>query len=418
MRTSGAIVAAFATALVLGGCSPSGRDAAGGGAGARQPPAESAAPAPVASPARDTARDTAGDGKIADVAVGQEHSCALTTGGSAFCWGSNEARQLGSGNDSSTLAPVPVAGTHHFIAISAGAGYTCALDERGAAWCWGTGERGQLGTGRPSDSSRVPVAVQTARRFAAISSSVSHSCAVERTGAVWCWGANESGQLGAATPALSALPVSVDGHSFRDVAAGPSFTCATTVDGGVDCWGVGTPNAGSAGPLPIPGLHEIVAVSAGANVTCAIDSSGAGWCWGANDFGQLGAGRLDRRDAPVRAPLRIATDAPLVHISVGDGRSCAIAAGGALFCWGINDNHVLGANTTEGCPVEGRVIPCAPQPVNVAPALRFARIAVSQYHSCGATIDGRLYCWGTSMNGNLGSGDDSDVAEPREVRLP
>ena len=413
MTSKFACAARLATALVLGGCSSPGHDAAGAardsGAALGTP-----RPAPAAAAAAAPAAVTA----VTAVTVGQEHSCALKASGAASCWGSNESRQLGSGNDSSALAPVPVAGSHHFVAISAGAGHTCALDENGAAWCWGTGEQGQLGTGRPSDSSAAPVPVRTDHHFVAISASVSHSCALERAGTAWCWGANESGQLGAGSSSASPVPVAVQGHSYRAIAAGPSYTCAATTSGSVECWGVSTLGGGGDAPAPVAGLQDIVALSAGANVACAVDSRGGVWCWGANDFGQLGAGRIDRRDAPVRTPLRVALSATAASVSVGGGRSCAVAVDGALSCWGIDDDHALGATTSTVCPIDGRTVACAPQPLAVTPSLHFARVAVGQYHSCSSTTDGRVYCWGTSMNGNLGSGSDSDVAEPREVRLP
>ena len=66
------------------------------------------------------------------VSAGQRHSCALTTDGSARCWGDNESGQSDAPQGS-------------FIAVSAGDSHSCAVSADGEARCWGNDESGQSG---------------------------------------------------------------------------------------------------------------------------------------------------------------------------------------------------------------------------------------------------------------------------------
>ena len=66
--------------------------------------------------------------------------------------GSTEPRQLSS--------PLRVSGLKgQAVALAAGDSFTCAITTDGSAWCWGNGTEGQLGTGRKNSSAR-PVRVR------------------------------------------------------------------------------------------------------------------------------------------------------------------------------------------------------------------------------------------------------------------
>src|SRR5438093_11395050 len=95
---------------------------------------------------------------IAALSAG-DHTCAVTTVGASYCWGFNSAGQLGDGTTDRKSTPVLVimpAGVR-FAAVSAGGDHTCGLTPSGAAYCWGRNEAGQLGDGtRLVDRKRVP----------------------------------------------------------------------------------------------------------------------------------------------------------------------------------------------------------------------------------------------------------------------
>ncbi len=89
---------------------------------------------------------------IASVSAGFSHTCALTTAGAAYCWGSNGGGKLGDGSTTSRLAPAPVIGGLTFVALSAGGNHTCGLTSGGSAHCWGSNNYGELGHREPGDA--------------------------------------------------------------------------------------------------------------------------------------------------------------------------------------------------------------------------------------------------------------------------
>jgi alpha-tubulin suppressor-like RCC1 family protein len=58
-----------------------------------------------------------------------------------------------------SLAPVEVKTIHDVASIVASAYFTCAVTTTGAVWCWGYNEQGQLGNGTNDISSNVPTPV-------------------------------------------------------------------------------------------------------------------------------------------------------------------------------------------------------------------------------------------------------------------
>jgi alpha-tubulin suppressor-like RCC1 family protein len=96
---------------------------------------------------------------FASLAVGRAHTCGLTSGGAAYCWGANNYGQLGGPTTGHTAtAPVGVAGGITFASLTGGRAHTCGLTSGGAAYCWGANNRGQLGDGSNADHA-APVAV-------------------------------------------------------------------------------------------------------------------------------------------------------------------------------------------------------------------------------------------------------------------
>jgi alpha-tubulin suppressor-like RCC1 family protein len=151
------------------------------------------------------------------VSAGQDHTCGVTRGPAAYCWGDNQVGQLGAGTSTGpelcsfgtacSTQPVAVVRASNVAAISAGGRHTCALAPVGAAFCWGWNLDGQLGTGRrapdfcdpgggPTPCSPRPVPVVGRLTFAGVSAGFSHTCGVTPAGVAYCWGFNLSGQLG------------------------------------------------------------------------------------------------------------------------------------------------------------------------------------------------------------------------------
>jgi alpha-tubulin suppressor-like RCC1 family protein len=288
-------------------------------------------------------------------------------------------------------------------AIAAGRFHTCALTSSGGVWCWGANNNGQLGDGSYTDSS-TPVAVSgLPSGVTAIAAGYNHTCARTSSGGVWCWGANYSGQLGDGTTTTRSTPVAVSGlpSGVTAIAAGGFYTCALTGSGGVWCWGRncsgqlgdGTTTTRST-PVVVGGLPSgVTAITAGGAHTCALTGSGGVMCWGFNWFGQLGgSSSLFGSSTPV-AVSGLASG--VTAIAAGGDHTCALTSSGGVRCWGGNFYGQLGNGSTFG----------GTTPVAVSGlASGVTAIAAGYAHTCARTGSGGVMCWGDNEAGQLGDG--------------
>jgi alpha-tubulin suppressor-like RCC1 family protein len=175
--------------------------------------------------------------------AGSDFTCALTGAGAAWCWGVNYEGQIGDGSTVSAAAPTPVAGGHTFTALSVGARHACGLTPDGEAWCWGDNSAGELGDAS-QEPAVVPQPVMGGMTFAGLSAGGDFSCGWITDGTTYCWGSNSQGQLGAPSfdacatrpCGLTPLPVA-GGLRFRLVRTGGAHACGITWDGVLYCWG-------------------------------------------------------------------------------------------------------------------------------------------------------------------------------------
>jgi len=181
-------------------------------------------------------------GGLTFTAISAGHSspttCGLTPGGAAYCWGHNFYGEVGNGSTTNDFAaPVAVSGGLTFTAVSPGFSHTCGLTPGGVAYCWGDNGAGELGDGSTANSA-VPVPVSGGLTFAAISAGDSLSCGVTPSGAGYCWGFNAFGQVGNGSTANSTVPTAVSGGlSFAAISSGFRFACGVTTGAVAYCWG-------------------------------------------------------------------------------------------------------------------------------------------------------------------------------------
>src|SRR6185295_15745615 len=106
-----------------------------------------------------------------------------------------------------------------------------------------------------------------------------------------------------------------------------------------------------------------------------------------------------------------------IAITAGGNHTCAIAAGGAAYCWGLdgaNGERLLGTGNTASLD-DCQGVRCSLLPVAVAGGINFTSIAASREHTCGLTAEGVGYCWGTNNHGQIGDG--SSIARPTPARV-
>ena len=370
---------------------------------------------------------------FAALSSGGDHSCGLTTTGTAFCWGNDDYGALGASiaidftrclfldvaNVPCSAAPIGVTGGLGFAAISAGidrdGGSTCALTASGTAYCWGQNGLGELGNGTTDgDFHVVPTLVRGGLTFASISVGGPHACGLTTTGAVSCWGWNSGGQLGSGDTVSHATPTPVvGGLTFAAISAGNLHSCALATDGTAYCWGwnswpymghgwLGTGDTiNRVAPTPVMGGLTFAAISAGGRHTCALTTNGAAYCWGFNGAGQLGTGD----DVTKTIPTPVVGGFTFTAISAGSLHTCGLTTSGLAYCWGHNFDGQLGT---------GNPVPQA-MPTAVIGGLRFAAISASDAHTCGLTTSGAAYCWGDGYWGQLGNGTYRGSSIPTKV---
>lgn len=259
------------------------------------------------------------------VSAGFQHTCGVTAAGLVLCWGANGVGQLGTGNQSPSLTPVPVSGIANAIEVAAGNSFTCALTADGSAFCWGDNSHDQLGDNAAESFSKTPTRVLGLASIVAITAGKRHACALFGVGFVACWGDNSRGQIGNNSTQPSAVQTGTGIVDGIGISAGSLYTCASRTFGTASCWG-----SNSAGELaasdavdhltpthvidhfttvkgvniPIP-LVNAIAITAGKQVvnndfqqTCTLQLNGGIFCWGANEDGQVGDGTTFNRPHP------------------------------------------------------------------------------------------------------------------------
>src|SRR3989442_1601314 len=109
----------------------------------------------------------AGGLTFVELSGGLSYTCGVTTGQGIYCWGQNVFGQLGNGSTTNSAAPVQVtaSGTAPltFTTVSGGNSHTCGVTTGNEAYCWGNNFQGQLGNGTTTSSAR-PVQGSTAFR--------------------------------------------------------------------------------------------------------------------------------------------------------------------------------------------------------------------------------------------------------------
>ncbi len=331
--------------------------------------------------------------RVTAVAAGLNHSLALTTSGQVYGVGDNTYGELGNGASSTTpvTAPVPVslpAGTT-ITAISAGDASSLALSSTGTVYAWGINNAGQLGIGSSAADSTTPVAVTlpAGTVVTAISAGFAHNLALTSTGAIYAWGFGTSGQLGNGASATSTSPVLVKlptGTTASAIAAGYIHSLAVTAAGAVLSWGDDTlgelGNGGTtASNVPVsallPGGTTVSAVSAGYYESMALSASGGVFDWGYNGQGELG--NATSNTVANSSPISVSLPTGLaVAISSEFENNSALTATGTVYTWGSNAVGELAQPLT----VTGSTVPIVAALPSATPASAISQGAYANFN--------------------------------------
>lgn len=254
-------------------------------------------------------RTTVGMNSVVGIKTYLFHTCAVTAAGKSFCWGSNSYGQLGDNTTINRESPtaVTILGAQEIKEVSVGQYHSCAVTNTDDLYCWGRNDRGQLGNGTNTNSRVMGAPIPN---ISSVSAGGNHTCGINTLGGLHCWGLNSHGQLGIGSTTSQNKPTPVYGLStgVSRVSAGDLNTCAVTTSGALKCWGAnGSKQLGDELSTHLTQPRQVVSsgavgVTSGTAHTCAI-LDGFAKCWGANGYGQLGNNSTVNSSVPVTPSL-------------------------------------------------------------------------------------------------------------------
>ncbi|WP_394842794.1 hypothetical protein LZC95_37700 [Pendulispora brunnea] len=331
---------------------------------------------------------------VLQVSVGFQTVCAVKRNNSVWCWGNNHFGQLGHAPNEAgdrmcpplnqgpagtpqecNSVPVQVAGLSA-VEVAVNREHACAIGTDGRVSCWGRNEALALGTTlvAPSAATPIPQSVNGLPKALHLATGVSsyHTCAItQERKAVWCWGANHSGQLG--------HPKSLDTECSGNCSSTARAVAKNYTDAGVS-----------------EPLENVTSLAAGYLFTCAVRDSRV-YCWGGNDFGTLGPNLVEHStSSPTQIPgmsLIREVGARLIH-------ACAVAEDGRIFCWGANPLGSIGTGEILGEPCQTTVCRKTPYNTGLANVVGTATGAGASYALFAKRSS--ISAWGDNSTARLG----------------
>ncbi|SMF68534.1 RCC1 domain-containing protein [Pseudobacteriovorax antillogorgiicola] len=299
----------------------------------------------------------------------------------------------------STADSMKAPGTIKSFAL--GANHSCALTYGEQLYCWGANQFGQLGL-FGLDRASFPTLVASRRGIRELVAGTQNTCALFYDGSADCWGANHTGQLASDEPGIFWQARTLDlPFPVKMLALGQSHTCALDDNHRAFCWGYNADGALGVGDIsddivefPLEVEYEFEILIAGETHTCGIATDGT-YCWGENKRGQLGLDHL----STIATPTLTAATTPLLHVDTHDV-NCGLDRFGHAYCWGVNDGGLLGTEES---------LHSVPRPSQVHSPVTFRHLAAGRRHICGIAKNEGIYCWGQNTFRQLGHGNQGTL---------
>ncbi len=341
-------------------------------------------------------------------------ACRNNASNTTLCWGSNTKGAVGDATTTNRAAPTAIAGGQTFTKLSEGFNgwHQCGLTASGAAYCWGDNEMGQLGDNSQTNRS-TPTLVSGALTFSSIYTGTFSTCGITTSNALYCWGSGGLSLRGdGVLEDIKLVPtlVNTGGNTLTSLALSYRGACGLDNTGRAFCWGANGSGQGGLGSTStfitsataVNTSLKFTKLVAGSDSFCGLVTDSSVACWGINGNGQMGNGGT----ANQTSPTFVGSMSGVLEIKGGEGHYCARTATD-VYCWGQNGSGQVGDGTTTN----------KLSPVLVASGITpVAFGSFSRLVSCVLTST-QEYCWGFS-GGGIGDNTTSGRTTPTAIRWP
>jgi alpha-tubulin suppressor-like RCC1 family protein len=367
------------------------------------------------------------EGREKTLIMGGRHTCVTMESGKTDCWGDNKFGQIGNSSDALMIRSpstidlnfLPV--NEHMKALSLAYQHSCILTNQDNIYCWGRNNFTQIGTGPEITFSSTPLLVDrgeipSGQQIERLYTGGGFNCILTNSNDAFCWGNNTGGELGNNDNSISLTPepVAIDQSSlmpdeyFVDLGTGYRHSCGLTNKSKVYCWGdnehgqIGQSAFSSDFFTPteidfsfLDANDNPAKLFSGYYSNCVITKLNKTFCWGSNVNGEMGIGVVGGKyDTPTLLTSHSSPDNYFVSISLGFYYACGVTNSQNIYCWGRNSRGQLGDNS-----LVDKSIPTAIE-LDTA-TTKFKTVKAGDYHSCGITTKGLVYCWGDNREGQL-----------------
>lgn len=279
----------------------------------------------------------------------RRNNAAITRDGTLYMWGNNGSGELGDGTTTNAYTPVrpKLEEDVKVKQVALGNQHTVALSEDGQVYTWGRNYGGALGNGTTTDS-KTPVKIEIGdgKEIVEVYAGDNSSAALTVDGELYMWGENNSGQLGDGSTTYKSLPNKVEissGKKVKEFLLCGSSSMALLSDGIVWAWGasnsgrrLGTGETGNLSwPSQVKNLKNIDHIYGGGYRSsymtwAAVNKERDLYTWGANCCGHDN----------VELPAKVLEGVKQVKIDYyieyyAGARQAAVKDDGTLYTWGI-----------------------------------------------------------------------------------
>ncbi len=143
-------------------------------------------------------------------------------------------------------------------------------------------------------------------------------------------------------------------------------------------------------------------INLGWSHSAALSSNGQVFTWGFNKSGQLGDGTEINKNIPIDITqnFKLKKGEKIFSLNLGSVNSSAITSTGRVFMWGSNSFGQLGDGTeiNKNIPID------ITQNFKLKKDEKIISLSLGCNHSSALSSTGRVFMWGSNVNGTLGIG--------------